>query len=67
MSNVERLAALNGWRDDQTLSGCLLALKEVASVWRESEQRLGSTSLTTWDRFKVAFKGRFQEARSAVE
>ena len=67
VSNVERLAALNGWRDDQTLSGCLLALKEVASVWRESEQRLGSTSLTTWDRFKVAFKSRFQEARSAVE
>ena len=51
----------------KTLSGCLLALKDVASVWRESETRLGSTSLSTWPRLQAAFLARFQEAKSAVE
>ena len=67
LTNVTRLAELNSWKDEQILSGCLLALKDVASVWRESETRLGSTSLSTWPRFKIAFLSRFQEAKSAVE
>ena len=67
LTNVARLAEINSWKDEQTLNGCLLALKEVASVWRESETRLGSTSLTTWPRFQQAFLARFQEAKSAVE
>ena len=49
------------------LSGCLLALKGIASVWHESETRLGSTSLTTWAKFQEAFLSRFQDAKSAVE
>ena len=36
-------------------------------MWREFETRLGSTSLSTWPRFKIAFLSRFQEAKSAVE
>ena len=67
LTNVTRLAEINSWKDEQTLSGCLLALKDVASVWRESETRLGSTSLSTWPRFQAAFLARFQEAKSAVE
>ena len=67
LTNVARLGELNNWKDEQILNGCLLALKDVASVWRESELRLGSTSLTTWARFQEAFKSRFQEAKSAVE
>jgi len=67
LTNVARLGELNNWKDEQILNGCLLALKDVASVWRESELRLGSTSLTTWPRFQEAFLSRFQEAKSAVE
>ena len=67
LTNVEPLAELNNWKDEQTLSGCLLALKDIASTWRESEQRSGATSLSTWVLFKAAFLVRFQEARSAVE
>ena len=61
------MAEINSWKDEQTFSGCLLALKDVASVWRESETQLGSTSLSTWPRFQAAFLARFQEAKSAVE
>ena len=34
LTNVTRLAEFNSWKDEQVLSGCLLALKDVASVWR---------------------------------
>ena len=67
LTNVARLGELNNWKDEQILNGCWLALKDVASVWRESETHLGSTSLTTWPRFQEAFLSRFQEAKSAVE
>ena len=54
LTNVARLGELNNWKDEQILDGCLLALKDVDSVWRESELRLGSTSLTTWALFKLS-------------
>ena len=67
LTNVTRLEEINSWKDEQILSGCFLALKDVASVWRKLETRLGSTSLSTWPRFQAAFLARFQEAKSAVE
>ena len=36
LMNVTRLGELNNWKDEQIRNGCLLALKDVASVWRES-------------------------------
>ena len=54
-TNVTHLGELNNWKGEQILNGCVLALKDVASVWQESETRLGSTSLTTWPRFQEAF------------
>ena len=33
LTNVARLGELNNWKDEQILNGCLLALKDVASVW----------------------------------